>query len=365
MVYIPSGFWPRVISRLLSGDVLRTAAGFKLGRHDDDDEEDMLSWHHWRTGIELRLFGAPLIVVKEVDGQTAFTCRRRDGGAPLIKGACVPDTNTWQRFRVLESAQCIEVTVGRIRQKPSRAVDRHVKAEPVVSGPAVHDEIDGHDESTDESDVEIDYYYESEGELEQSHGGEETAEDDDDERSVERPSSDAAREEQLAREAAERERANALHSQMPARLLALTTDTIDSLLADWYPGIGERGSHLSTGTAYVTRALLCPLCDDEYLSASDDDPLSLIHRAPDNAPDVIAIASKEQRQASSYSVPCPNDVKHCLSVFLVDQCIMSACAGYWHMHCHRHESVHIAYMAPDAVSGCDVFILSCGILLCG
>lgn len=48
---------------------------------------------------------------------------------------------------------------------------------------------------------------------------------------------------------------------MSAELLALAADYIDTLLEDWYPGLGAReGNKTVESIPYVNRVVPCPFC---------------------------------------------------------------------------------------------------------
>ena len=48
---------------------------------------------------------------------------------------------------------------------------------------------------------------------------------------------------------------------MSAELLALSADYIDTLLEDWYPGLGAReGNKTMEAIPYVNRVIPCPFC---------------------------------------------------------------------------------------------------------
>lgn len=48
---------------------------------------------------------------------------------------------------------------------------------------------------------------------------------------------------------------------MSAAILAMAVDFIDTLLEDWYPGLGMRdGSKTSESIPYVNRVVPCPFC---------------------------------------------------------------------------------------------------------
>lgn len=47
------------------------------------------------------------------------------------------------------------------------------------------------------------------------------------------------------------------------RLMALIVDLVDTLLEDWYPGLGTRFVHTSEGELLVSRLVPCPTCIKE------------------------------------------------------------------------------------------------------
>ncbi len=60
---------------------------------------------------------------------------------------------------------------------------------------------------------------------------------------------------------------------MSAELLALAADYIDTLLEDWYPGLGAReGNKTVESVPYVNRVVPCPFCvsNAEQLPHLDD-----------------------------------------------------------------------------------------------
>lgn len=59
---------------------------------------------------------------------------------------------------------------------------------------------------------------------------------------------------------------------MSAEILALAADNIDTLLEDWYPGLGARdGNKTAELIPYVNRVIPCPFCVSKakYLEVED------------------------------------------------------------------------------------------------
>ncbi len=51
---------------------------------------------------------------------------------------------------------------------------------------------------------------------------------------------------------------------MSAELLSISADYIDTLLEDWYPGLGAReGGRTMEAIPYVNRIIPCPYCVNE------------------------------------------------------------------------------------------------------
>ena len=85
MTYVPSGFWPRLISRFLAskefGEVLLLSLGFDKSQIKAEMEELIsgahagavsLEWSYWKTGIELWYKGLSLIRVAELFPDGSF-----------------------------------------------------------------------------------------------------------------------------------------------------------------------------------------------------------------------------------------------------------------------------------------------------
>ena len=77
MSYFPSGFWPRLITRML-GDasyskLLKSLYDLAVLSDHNVDVDNLPGsyWHCWQTGLELRHLGLPILRVKEVSSSTS------------------------------------------------------------------------------------------------------------------------------------------------------------------------------------------------------------------------------------------------------------------------------------------------------
>lgn len=75
MMYVPSGFWPRLISRILSSRRFNQILSSVVVVSPDNEEVSLESvpsansapsWFYWKTGIELRANCGPILSIKEV-----------------------------------------------------------------------------------------------------------------------------------------------------------------------------------------------------------------------------------------------------------------------------------------------------------
>ena len=57
---------------------------------------------------------------------------------------------------------------------------------------------------------------------------------------------------------------------MSAELLSFAVNFIDTLLEDWYPGLGSReGSRTMDSIPYVNRVIPCPFCINKAIPVED------------------------------------------------------------------------------------------------
>lgn len=85
MTYVPSGFWPRLITRLLADegffDLVKSM--YKLiksdGAHSAHIDSEVPTWHCWQTGIELLYMNTVVMIIKEVvQDRPGAICRYED-----------------------------------------------------------------------------------------------------------------------------------------------------------------------------------------------------------------------------------------------------------------------------------------------
>ena len=58
---------------------------------------------------------------------------------------------------------------------------------------------------------------------------------------------------------------------MSAELISISVDFIDTLLEDWYPGLGAReGSKTMESIPYVNRVIPCPYCFGGAVMVEED-----------------------------------------------------------------------------------------------
>lgn len=278
MVYVPNGFWPLLITRLLSSELKMLL--FIYASLSVSLSEEIVSWRLWRGGAQLLLEDIPILTLEEV--AAADVLKRPDTTA---LSACWIDGSHWQPLSLLGPARCLHLTVLDFKERPTTVPD--------ICGSVRGD-----------------------GELDAASMTLTSAEDP----------------HLVARQA------------FQAKLLAECTDAVDTLLHDWYPGMGDRESRMSNGTAYVTRCHVCPGCSSslaapgvlwEFL-ASSEQPIEAL-------PEGCSKSFPPAKHAPADDV---------VSVFLLDQLIAASCSGMNAIWCHRHGPIPLGCMAPDVV--CDL-----------
>ncbi|XP_063987510.1 leucine-rich repeat serine/threonine-protein kinase 1 [Diachasmimorpha longicaudata] len=198
MSYFPSGFWSRLITRILADDTIVDIVMTFITPFKDFVDDNIFStlldnnaeWIVWQTGLELRYAGITLLRLKEVN----WKMKNAPYDYRQLKFMLKQD-GTWCSVDLKNSA-ILEIWFP---------VDTLVIKQPIMSSLSAEG-----------------------GEDEEPMGYQAIV--------VEpRPES------------------------MP-QLLALIVDHIDILLEDWYPTLGTRFVHTSEGKLLVTRLIPCPRC---------------------------------------------------------------------------------------------------------
>ena len=214
MTYVPSGFWPRLISRFLTCTAFVSIVLRALGYTEDMIAVTMgqvakgesskalgLEWAYWKTGIELWYKGLSLLRVTEIIPEGIFN-------------NCEPSPSIFEQSRTIpidptEAVQDLSFELNGqwmpVHMTPNHGIEILI---PDAVCPAVM-----------RSDVDSG----------QGEGG---------------------------RSEYTRERV-----WMSAGLLTQAVDFIDTLLEDWYPGLGAREGTVSVDSIpYVNRVIPCPFC---------------------------------------------------------------------------------------------------------
>ncbi|XP_062510681.1 leucine-rich repeat serine/threonine-protein kinase 1-like isoform X2 [Corticium candelabrum] len=122
MIYVPSGFWPRLISRVLTSRQFdQIVSSIAVSFSDDVIENNVPSafspsWFYWKTGIELRVNGSPILSVKEVsacqEGIIGSMARAMHGSLSLC---------TYGTTDILETRnyRCIEIVAANLFTRES------------------------------------------------------------------------------------------------------------------------------------------------------------------------------------------------------------------------------------------------------
>lgn len=224
MPHVPSGFWPRLISRFLADTNVHTVVLECLGYTKSEIEEELrgrsgtnsvLSWVYWRTGLELWYQNSRSILrVTEVMGKKGAFRGCKPSQSPFdvhtqpvdpVKDACdlLFDLHgAWTPTDVNRCPRGIEIIV-------SDCISRQV-----IQG-ALAKEKNGHQTGQTLPP------------------------------SAQEPPVCASTERRW----------------MGAELLAYTADVLDLLLEDWFPGIGSRDTVKNRfDLPYVNRIVPCPFC---------------------------------------------------------------------------------------------------------
>ncbi|XP_043222191.1 leucine-rich repeat serine/threonine-protein kinase 1-like isoform X1 [Amphibalanus amphitrite] len=325
LTYFPSGFWSRLLTRLLADDVIVDVirAYFLVPRQVQQDAvlSSVLSgpaeWRCWQTGIELKYADTTLIRIRELLGYLRYSPDYRKFRLLALQ------EEQWQDV-LTSSAAILEVTL------PNETIMIRRSLPDDADDPAA---------------------------FGTGHGIQSA---------VLEPNPECA-----------------------SKLLAVAVDHIDTLLEDWYPTLGTRFVHTSEGRLLVTRLLPCPAClpaggdqDDGLepppappspppppLPADQDDWLPEVVRqrpaadpaehsdgdsgvGPDSTPSSRNPSAQGCPEAGAPPPPPPPaeppPPPPTVYAFLVEECILASYSSR-HVECPCHGPLLLAQVAPDTV----------------
>ena len=257
MSFVPNGFWPRLISRFLTDSTFYTIIlkSFELPQakinelmkeHARDSSAPVcnLSWSYWNTGIEFWYKELSVVRVAEIKPEYSYT-------------------------------DCL----------PSPSIFEHTDTTPIEPS----SDSDGLTFELNCQWLPVD--------LQPHRGIEILVPDSVCPQVVQKGLNLAATAEDVIREP----------SWMSAKLLAHIVNTLDSLLEDWYPGIGARDAKQSNNAIpYVNRIIPCPFCVSgaitmkEYATLVDDSFFTeSLPTMESTTPLIIAPTNTPEEQTSS------------------------------------------------------------------
>lgn len=124
MSYVPSGFWPRLITRVIPDERIRDTVKSCCqlspdGPVQEGDRDKLTSvaqpeWSCWKTGIELSCFGVKLLRICELEGRP-FYGAPDDMANPLHYRREVHDTTRYSTIEVL--TPCVRIRMEKFEQR--------------------------------------------------------------------------------------------------------------------------------------------------------------------------------------------------------------------------------------------------------
>ncbi|XP_052762538.1 leucine-rich repeat serine/threonine-protein kinase 1-like [Mya arenaria] len=297
LTYFPSGFWPRLITKVLSDESFydHVVNMFSIPQEIKDRcpqlQNTVPSWRCWQTGFELVYFDNVIMQVKEVQSCTDYGRGMCDYANDGLCMKCFFD-NSWNPLDV-EDSVLLEISF-----RADKLTFNFSFNESTASGNSNFQAIE-----------QRDFYHDEKAKT---------------------------------------------------GVLAKVVEHIDNLLQDWFPEIGEsRFSQTCLGRYLVTRVIPCPSCLQQEVKHQSSDKGAwdvITQSATSSQPFSISNLNLEISVENGQVT----DQKRVMCTFLVERCIKNVLEGMDEI-CDVHKSVSPLLMpnedgvireihiAPDAV----------------